>query len=216
MLDHFLGYGDDAVPREIETILNYMPASSSSSSSSSSGCVPSVDINITTRKTYTPDGDIGSVTAVNSRTGDQTTQFIYGTTLVDSDIATSKLKRKEVYPDSFADDHVVAFGYNRQLAVKQLTDQMGTTRQFALDLLGRLTLDRASTFGTGVDGTVRRVERAFDRQGNPYLLTNYDAATGGSVVNQIKREFNGLGQLIKEWREQAVLATNCSIFNSLY
>ena len=32
------------------------------------------------------------------------------------------------------------------------------------------------------------------RQGNAYLVTSYDAASSGSVVNQVQREFNGLGQ----------------------
>jgi RHS repeat-associated protein len=51
-----------------------------------------------------------------------------------------------------------------------------------------------------VDGAVRRIETAYDTQGNAYLLTSYDAASGGNVVNQIQREFNGLGQMTKEWQ----------------
>ena len=35
---------------------------------------------------------------------------------------------------------------------------------------------------------------------NAYLITSYNAASGGSVVNQVKREYNGLGQLIKDWQ----------------
>ncbi len=56
------------------------------------------------------------------------------------------------------------------------------------------------TFGSGVDGTIRRMETAFDGQGNPYLVTNYDAATSGSVVNQIQRGYNCLGQMTTEWQ----------------
>jgi len=45
-----------------------------------------------------------------------------------------------------------------------------------------------------------RIETEYDAQGNAYLLTSYDAATSGSIVNQIQREFDGLGNLLKEWQ----------------
>ena len=64
----------------------------------------------------------------------------------------------------------------------------------------RLTADAVTTLGSGVDGAVRRIEIAYDGQGNAYLVTSYDAASGGNVVNQVQREFNGLGQLTKEWQ----------------
>jgi YD repeat-containing protein len=54
--------------------------------------------------------------------------------------------------------------------------------------------------GTGVDGAVRRITTAYDSQGNPYLFTSYDAASGGNVVNQVKRVYNGLGQLTGEYQ----------------
>ena len=38
-------------------------------------------------------------------------------------------------------------------------------------------------------------------RGNLALITSYDAATGGTIVNQIQRAFNGLGQLTSEWQE---------------
>ena len=50
------------------------------------------------------------------------------------------------------------------------------------------------------EGAVRRIEAAYDGQGNAYLVTSYDAASGGSVVNQVQRGFNGLGQLTTEWQ----------------
>ncbi len=31
-------------------------------------------------------------------------------------------------------------------------------------------------------------------------MTSYDAASSGSIVNQVQRTFNGLGQLITEWQ----------------
>ena len=47
---------------------------------------------------------------------------------------------------------------------------------------------------------MRRLETAYDGQGNAYLLTSYDASSGGNVVNQVQREFNGLGQMTKEYQ----------------
>jgi hypothetical protein len=71
--------------------------------------------------------------------------------------------------------------------------------------------DAVTTLGGGVDGAVRRVKVAYDRQGNPYLFTNYDASSGGYVVNQVKREFNGLGQLTSEWQDHAGAVSGSSL-----
>ena len=130
---------NDDAGREIERIVNYRSGSSSSSSSSSSsgGCLPSADTNVTTRTSYTPDGNVASITAVNPTTGDQVTSYTYGTTLADSDIATSTLKRYETYPDSVGGSDRVAFTYNRQRQVTSLTDQNGTVHSFDFDKLGR-------------------------------------------------------------------------------
>ena len=51
-----------------------------------------------------------------------------------------------------------------------------------------------------MDGSVRRIDYAYDTQGNPYLVTSYDAASGGSIVNQDERLFNGLAQLTAEYQ----------------
>ena len=49
---------------------------------------------------YTPDGKLATLTAVNGVTGNQVTQYVYGTTLADSSIARSDLLRAAIYPDS--------------------------------------------------------------------------------------------------------------------
>src|SRR5205823_1692223 len=77
----------------------------------------------------------------------------------------------------------------------QFTDQNGNVHQYSYDVLGRLTADTVTTLGSGVDGAVRRIEYGYDAQGNQSTITSYDAATGGNVVNQVLRQFNGLGQL---------------------
>ncbi len=71
------------------------------------------------------------------------------------------------------------------------------------DVLGRVVSDAVTTLGSNVDGSVRRIETAYDGQGNAYLITSYDAASSGNIVNQVQREFNGLGQLTKEYQSHS-------------
>ena len=54
-----------------------------------------------------------------------------------------------------------------------------------------------------MDGSVRRIEYAYDEQGNQYLITSYDAASGGDIVNQVLRQFNGLGQITAEYQSDS-------------
>src|SRR5262249_28262103 len=82
-------------------------------------------------------------------------------------------------------------------------DRNGSVHTFGYDLLGRLTSDAVTTLGSGVDGAVRRLEAAYDGQGNAYLFTSYDAASAGNIVNQVQRAFNGLGQLITEYQSHS-------------
>ena len=73
---------------QVKQIANCSPSNSSSSSSSSSngfaGCLESDDVNITVMTSYNADGNISSITAMNAMTGNQTTEYLYGTTLTDS------------------------------------------------------------------------------------------------------------------------------------
>jgi YD repeat-containing protein len=84
--------------------------------------------------------------------------------------------------------------------VTQLTDRNGNVHSYTFDVLGRITSDTVTTLGAGVDGSVRRIEYGYDSQGNNNLITSYDAATGGNIVNQLQRTFNGLGQLTGEYQ----------------
>ena len=163
----------DATGRQVKVILNCTGnSSSSSSSSSSSDCPTSDDTDVTVITAYNADGNVSSITAVNSITGNQTTQYIYGTTLSDSDIASSLLKRKEIYPDSADSDDEIRFKYNRQGEVKEVRDQNGTVHAFDFDKLGRPTQDRATTLGTGVDGGVRRIATSYEVRGMREKITS--------------------------------------------
>ncbi|WP_237722933.1 RHS repeat domain-containing protein, partial [Singulisphaera acidiphila] len=84
--------------------------------------------------------------------------------------------------------------YNALGQVKTATDRNGTVHTYTYDVLGRQISDAITTPGSGIDQSVLRIETTYDVAGRPILLTSYDAASGGNVVNQIQRVYNGLGQ----------------------
>ena len=198
-------FGYDAVGREVLRIFNCRQGSSSSSASSSSssgGCPPSDDTNVTVLTGYNPDGNISQFTAVNGETGNQITQYVYGTTLANSSIASSLLKTAEVYPDSLGGSDQIQFQYNRQGQVTNVTDQNGTVHGYIFDLLGRPTNDCITTLGLGVDATILRINAQYEVRGMVTGVTSYDNATVGSgnIVNDVQKQYNSFAQLIAEYQ----------------
>lgn len=186
-------------------ILHTMNEQGSSSSSSSGGCPDSLDVNIVTSTTYNADGNIGSLVASNSLTGNQTTTYTYGTTLTDSEIATSILKRSETYPDSIDSSDVISFKYNRQGEITEVQDQGNTVHSYEFDKLGRQTQDRITTLGTGVDGSVRRIETTYELRGMQQTISSYDNVSIGlgNVVNEVQFSYNDFGQLITDYQSHS-------------
>lgn len=189
----------DAAGRVTQTIENYVSGGSG------------VDQNKTTNFTYNADGNLATLTAVNATTGNQVTTYVYGTTLTDSDVASSKLLRAVIYPDSSdspnplsGTDHV-EYKYNRLGERTEMKDQRGTVHSYDFDLLGRLVQDRITTLpsGSAVDGAVLRVGRTYEFRGMLAKITSYNYATVGSgtIINESAFTYNEFGQLTKE--EQA-------------
>ncbi|MFN0052358.1 MAG: RHS repeat-associated core domain-containing protein, partial [Planctomycetales bacterium] len=195
----------DARGRETSRIMNCVTSSSSSSSSSSGGCASSDDINVTVQTSYNSDGNLASITAVNASTGNQTTTYTYGTTLSDSSIASSLLKRSETYPDSADANDKIFFAYNRQGQRSSVTDQGGTVHSYDYDKLGRQTQDRVTTLGSGVDGAIRRIATTFEVRGMIQNLTSYDNATVGSgaIANDCQFVYNSFSQLTTEYQSHS-------------
>jgi len=195
---------DDA-GRMVRTIQNYVDGTVD-------GQYPDEDVTVET--TYSPDGQVLTLVAKNPTTGDQTTRYVYGTTLADSTIARSDLLRAVIYPDS--DDTTDPLGdgndtlydrvelkYNRQGEVTERKDQNGTVHEYLYDALGRQTADKVTTVGTGVDGAVRRIERSYEVRGMLEKTTSYDAATGGNAVNEVVFEYSSASLLAKEYQEHS-------------
>ena len=182
----------DNLGRTTKTIENYVD-----------GTVSDTD-DKTTEYGYGPAG-LTSLTADLTGGGVQTTAWVYGVTQSGgSGLDSNDIVGATRWPDpstgaaSSSEQDTVTVNGLGQTATS--TDRNGTVHTLTYDVLGRLTADAATTLGTGIDGTVRRIETAYDGQGNPYLVTSYDAASSGSVVNQVQRAYNGLGQLITEYQ----------------
>ncbi|MFL5241992.1 MAG: RHS repeat domain-containing protein [Gemmataceae bacterium] len=166
---------------------------------------PTTTTNKTTNYTYDGDGHQLTLQAVETGGASETTKWIYGvTTTGGSDVNSNSILATVQYPDpstgapssTYQESYAVnALGQN-----KTYTDKAGNVHTYTLDVLGRVTSDAITTLATGFDGAVRRIDTAYDTQGNPYLVTSYDAATAGNIVNQVQRAYNGLGQMTQEWQ----------------
>jgi len=166
---------------------------------------PDTNTDRTTEFTYDGIGNVLTVKAHLTSGAYQTTQFVYGVT--GSVINSNDLLAEMRYPDKSSGDPSSTededYTYNALGERVTKEDRNGNIHTYSFDVVGRLTTDAVTTLGAGVDGSVRRLEIAFDTGGRPYLFTNYDADSGGNVVNQVQREFNGLGQLTKEYQSHS-------------
>jgi RHS repeat-associated protein len=159
---------------------------------------------------YTYDGDNHTLTVQVDLTGGgyEKTQYVYGvTTSSSSAINSNDVLATVEWPDpstgnastSSEETYTVnALGQN-----VTYTDRDGNVHTYSYDVLGRQTSDAITTLGSGVDGAVRRIDTAYDTQGNAYLTTTYTASSGGSIVNQVQDVFNGLGQLTGEYQSHS-------------
>jgi RHS repeat-associated protein len=179
----------DLAGRTTKTVENYVD-----------GTVSDTD-DKTTEYTYDASGQVATLRADLTGGGYQETKWVYGIT---SPVVSNDVVKEMQYPDpstgAASSSQKDQYTYNQLGQVLTRSDRNGTVHTYSYDVLGRVTADAVTTLGSGVDGAVRRIETAYDTQGNPYLVTSYDAATSGTVVNQIQRAYDGLGQLTQEWQ----------------
>ena len=185
----------DALDRTTQTIQDYTTGT------------PTTTSNKTTNYAYGPAGMTGLTAVQPAGSGpSQTTAWVYGVTAGSggSAITSNDVKAVTEWPDPTTG--AASTTLKDTLTVDAVgdtataTDRNGTVHTYTYDVLGRPTADAVTTLGTGVDGSVRRIATAYDGQGNPYLVTSYNAASGGTVVNQVQRAYNGLGQLTTEYQ----------------
>src|SRR5262249_43719114 len=144
----------------------------------------------------------------------QTTQYVYGvTTGTGSNVNSNDLLAALQYPDPTTGNPSASQqeSYKVDALGERLTktDRNGNVHSYSYDVLGRPTSDAVSSLGSGVDGTVQRIDTAYDAGGRPYLYTSYASPSGGALylVNQVQDVYNGLGQLITEYQSHS-LAVN--------
>jgi hypothetical protein len=186
----------DALGRTTQTIEDYTDGN------------PASNTNKTTQYTYDGDNHVLTVKAVEPASAYETTQYVYGvTTAGGSDVNSNDLLAATQFPDPTtgnpSSSQQETYTVNELGQGKTYTDRNGNVHTYSFDILGRVTADAITTLGAGVDGSVRRIETAYDTGGRPYLFTSFDAATGGNIVNQVQRAFNGFGQLTAEYQSHS-------------
>jgi YD repeat-containing protein len=181
-------YSYDNLGRTTQTIADYTNGT------------PTNNSNVTTQYGYDGNDNLVTYTAVEPGGGSQQTKYVYGvTTTGGSAVNSNDILAAVQWPDPTTgqpscsqEDTYTADALGDPLTY---TDRNGTTHDYVRDVLGRLTSDQVATLGSGVDGTVQRLDTGYDTQGNPYLFTSYGSPSGGTVVNQVEDLFNGLAQV---------------------
>lgn len=208
----------DPMEREVRTTFDDLGRPRKVIENYSGGGVPASpgsDDNRTTETTYTPDSQVRTLTAVMSATGttNQVTTYVYGTPESipgnSSGLVSNDLLVETIYPDGAPGIDSVRLVYNRQGQVTQRIDQAGTTHDYHYDGLGRLRHDCVVAFGSGIHEHVRRLTTEYEVRGMPAVYSSASTATpnpsgsGGSVINQVKLEYNGFGQLVNDYQSHA-------------
>ncbi len=155
----------------------------------------------TTDFEYAPDGGLQRLILRNPLTGDQVTTWTYGTTLADSEIASSRLPVAKTYPTGETETQQ----YNRQSEISDFQDCNGTRHHYRRDKLGRTTDDAVTALATGVDGLVRRISTTYDERGRVRYLTSSDNPDPllGDVINQVEMQYNGIDCLTADIQSHA-------------
>jgi YD repeat-containing protein len=207
----------DALGRVTQTIENLQ----------GDGSVVGSGSNRTTRYSYDGDGHVLTVQALvlnpngtNPPPG-QTTRYVYGVVrMLDggtSRVSSNDLLAQVQHPNlatgeadaNPADYQQDNYAYDALGETTSKSDRNQSAHAYSYGVLGRPTADAVTALGAAadgswqVDGAVRRLETAYDGQGNASLFTSYDAAAGGNIVNQVLRQYNGLGQLTAEYQSHA-------------
>jgi RHS repeat-associated protein len=169
---------------------------------------PSSSSDKTTEYTYDGSNHMLTLQADLASSAYQQTKFIYGvTTSGGSNVNSNDILGSMQYPDKTSGNpsssEQETYQVNALGQRTSFTDRNGNVHSYLYDMLGRPTSNQVTTLGSGVDGAVRRIDTAYDTQGNAYLLTSYSDTGGTTIANQVQRSFNGLRQLTQEWQSHS-------------
>jgi len=123
-------------------------------------------------------------------------------TAAGSNINSNDLLASTIYPDN-GQPHTDSYTYDAVGEKTTKTDRNGSTHAFTYDVLGRQTSDTVTMLGAGVDGSIQRIDTAYDTTGRPYLYSSYADPAGTVIVNQVERTYNGLGQISADFQSHS-------------
>ena len=173
--------------------------------------IPSASTDQTTEYAYDGDDHILTQKAWVNNGGAskvfQTTAYVYGVTTSTSGINSNDLLAQTEYPNTStgnpgtASPYVESYTYDALGEQTKKTQRTGSVHQYNYDPLGRMTSDNVITLGSGVNGSIRRLDYAFDTGGRLYTSTSRSGtASTSTIVNQVMDLYNGLGQLTQEYQ----------------
>ncbi len=164
----------------------------------------------TTEFVWHASGQLERLILHNPDTGEQVTRWVFGTTLDNSAIASNRLLRAKIYPESDdrpaplhdGPDGVYArleYTYNRQGNAVTFTDADGTQHAYSYDKLGRQTEDRVTELAAHLSDAVLRIATSYNARGLMHKITSYDAADEeGEVVNEVERLYDAFNNLVQD------------------
>ncbi len=164
----------------------------------------------TTEFVWHASGQLERLILHNPDTGEQVTRWVFGTTLDNSAIASNRLLRAKIYPESDdrpaplhdGPDGVYArleYTYNRQGNAVTFTDADGTQHAYSYDKLGRQTEDRVTELAAHLSDAVLRIATSYNARGLMHKVTSYDAAEEeGDVVNEVERLYDAFNNLVQD------------------
>ncbi len=189
----------DNAGRTTCTIQNYV--ASAGCGSAADDVTPGEDQNVVTQMTYNADGAILTLTAKNPATGDQTTTYVYGMTLADSIWrATICCARRFIPTPKTARTRSPTRITARDRSPRKPTRTAACMNTPSI-CWARPTSDAVTTLGTDVDDAVLRIDQSYEVRGMVESITSYDAASGGSVVNEVQNVYNDFAQLATQYQE---------------
>lgn len=184
----------DASGRIVRSVRNY-------DASVNSGNPSGTDDNQTVKYEYTNGLQTKLIADMPSGTSDQETLYTFGTvkgaSAGDSAIATGHLLQEVQYPDSAGGSDVVTYAYDAQGARIYIKDQAGNVIEDEFDVAGRLEHRRATTIDADFDDAVERISTTYTDLGRVELVGQYDDATAGSIVDEVKYSYDDWGNIEK-------------------
>ncbi|HRQ87541.1 MAG TPA: hypothetical protein PLA50_02015, partial [Bacteroidia bacterium] len=97
----------------------------------------------------------------------------------------------------------IEYHYNRVGQQTRMKDPNGTIHDYEFNQLGQLLHDRVTTLAAHIDGGVRRISLAYNARRQVETVGSYSSALvgHGTLLNQVKRDYNGFGQMVADWQE---------------